>query len=606
MNKDVIYIDPEDDITDIISRIKSGKRDTVALVPPKNPGILRSVVNFKLLAKASKETEKTLVLITADESMIKLASSTDMLVANNLQAKPETPKPSLAKPTPTVTEDKTRVVLNLPDKKPAKDLPEPDETLEEVVQKSAEKDKKEEEERDEEEAKERKKIKIPDFRKFKKFLIPGVAFLIALIVFLIWAFAFAPGADVIVSVKTTNENFSQSVSFVKAQDKSDPAAGVFFLETHKITKETSVEFEGTGQKDVGTKATGTINLVRNTSLSHAYYTEKNIVDTTSASISFNEIPAIDVPKGTIISYGGNGKNYIVTEDTRLEGISKDDANKYCDTLTVSDLLLQKNMNCASLNKTVQINVEAQNNGEDYNLGPTNNSSGWSISPATQLFSVKNSASISGGITKSIAVVDQADIDVAKSKIEAPNEAEAKDELLKTFPTSLASISNTVKFESAEPVSNVAVGDEMEGVTGNKIKPKLVMVTTISMYGVDRTKLDEFIQIKHGEKIKSRTDQKIYSTGVSQNKDENRAFIEQYVETAADSATGKLKSVVAVGPKISEEEVWNKVKGKKIGDARSQLKSINGISDVEIKTTVPWVSSVPDNAYKVTIRIKFDE
>jgi hypothetical protein len=606
MNKDVIYIDPEDDITDIISRIKGSKRDTVALVPPKNPGILRSVVNFKLLSKASKETDKTLVLITTDESMIKLASSTDMLVANNLQAKPETPKPSLAAPTPTVTEDKSRVVLNMPDKKPAKDLPEPDEALEDVVQKSNEKDKKEEKEREEEEEKERKKIKIPDFKKFKKFLIPGAAFLIALIVFLIWAFAFAPGAEVTVMVKTTNENFSESVSFVKTQDKSDPAAGVFFLETHKITKETSVEFEGTGIKDVGTKATGTINLIRNTSISHAYYTEKNIVNTSTPTISFNEIPAVDIPKGTIISYGGNGKNYIVTEDARLDGISKDDANKYCDTFVINDLLLKKNMNCASLNKTVQVNVEAQNNGEDYNLGPTNNGSGWSISPATQLFSVKSSASLAGGVTKTVAVVDQVDIDIAKSKIEAPNEAEAKTELLATFPTSLAPISNTVRFESADPVANVKVGDEMEGVTGNKIKPKLVMVTTISMYGVDRSKLDEFIQIKHGEKIKSRTDQKIYSTGVSQNKDENKAFIEQYVETAADSATGKLKSVVAIGPKISEEDVWNKVRGKKIGDARSQLKSINGVSDVNIKTTVPWVSSVPDNAYKVTIRIKFDE
>ena len=45
MNKDVIYIEPEDDITDIISRIKSSKQKVVALVPPKKLGIMRSAVN---------------------------------------------------------------------------------------------------------------------------------------------------------------------------------------------------------------------------------------------------------------------------------------------------------------------------------------------------------------------------------------------------------------------------------------------------------------------------------------------------------------------------------------------------------------------------------
>ena len=35
MNKDVIYIEPEDDITDIITKIEGSKEKIVALVPPK-------------------------------------------------------------------------------------------------------------------------------------------------------------------------------------------------------------------------------------------------------------------------------------------------------------------------------------------------------------------------------------------------------------------------------------------------------------------------------------------------------------------------------------------------------------------------------------------
>ena len=44
MNKDVIYIEPEDDITDIITKIEKSKEKIVALVPPKKAGVFRSVV----------------------------------------------------------------------------------------------------------------------------------------------------------------------------------------------------------------------------------------------------------------------------------------------------------------------------------------------------------------------------------------------------------------------------------------------------------------------------------------------------------------------------------------------------------------------------------
>ena len=39
MNKEVIYIDSEDDITDVISKVKSAKEKIVALVPPKGIGV---------------------------------------------------------------------------------------------------------------------------------------------------------------------------------------------------------------------------------------------------------------------------------------------------------------------------------------------------------------------------------------------------------------------------------------------------------------------------------------------------------------------------------------------------------------------------------------
>ena len=92
MNKDVIYIEPEDDITDILVNIKGAKHKIIALVPPKKAGVLHSAVNFKLIAKTAIRKKKTVVLITSDESLLRLAEKVKMPTAKTLQSKPHLPE----------------------------------------------------------------------------------------------------------------------------------------------------------------------------------------------------------------------------------------------------------------------------------------------------------------------------------------------------------------------------------------------------------------------------------------------------------------------------------------------------------------------------------
>jgi hypothetical protein len=63
MNKDVIYIDVEDDITAIIGKVKGAKEKIVALVPPKRIGVLQSAVNLRLIARAAKQEWEPLRLL---------------------------------------------------------------------------------------------------------------------------------------------------------------------------------------------------------------------------------------------------------------------------------------------------------------------------------------------------------------------------------------------------------------------------------------------------------------------------------------------------------------------------------------------------------------
>ena len=108
MNKDVIYIEPEDDITDIITKIENSKEKIVALVPPKKAGVFRSVVNIKLIAKVGFTADKTIVLVTTDPSITKLAAATKIPVTKNLQTAPKVP--SLVDDEETETTSKEELV----------------------------------------------------------------------------------------------------------------------------------------------------------------------------------------------------------------------------------------------------------------------------------------------------------------------------------------------------------------------------------------------------------------------------------------------------------------------------------------------------------------
>ena len=86
MNKDVIYIDIEDDITTIIGKIKASKQRIIALVPPRRTGILQSAVNIRLLSRAAKSADKTIVIITND-SVLALCRSEERRVGKECRSR---------------------------------------------------------------------------------------------------------------------------------------------------------------------------------------------------------------------------------------------------------------------------------------------------------------------------------------------------------------------------------------------------------------------------------------------------------------------------------------------------------------------------------------
>ena len=567
MNKDTFYIEPEDDITDIINHIKASKQKIIALVPPKKLNVLRSSINLKLIARTAKMHDKAIVVVTTDPTLMKMAALSSLPFAKNLSSRPTLPSefneadleyPAKAKKvspsdeieinekaassgsvsrvrtTNEETANRANTTSNLT-KNSTMNLDS------EEVAKNPE---------DEEADNQPKKILTLD--SLKNRIIIGVVAAILLIGSFIWAFILAPAAKISVKIKTIAENFSENVSFVTDTKQAVSKDGKFFLETASLEKNSEVEFEATGEKNVGDKATGELRLIATFDMS-----------TTTATASRPDVAT--VPQGSAFAY--RNLNFLTDQEVKISwdgSISNCDAGRHNGKCQVA--------------KTVK--ATAIEGGAKYNIEAV--SSGWQSSVAG-VEGYANSA-FKGGTDKIQKIVTASDITKAKEKL---TEADgAKEELFEKVPSDDIKIEDSYKKVTADPTSSPAVDQPTENG-----KAKLTAKTTYSVNYVDKAAVEEYVKSVVSTRLGG--DQKIYETG--------NIFIEKF-QNNNNSVTAKIKATLKTGPEVTEQSVLEKSLGKKVGEVTTLIKSINGVSDVEVNTSFPWVRQIPNDANKVSIKI----
>ena len=572
MNKDVIYVEPEDDITDIILKIENSKEKIVALVPPKKAGVFRSVVNIKLIAKSGTTSGKKIVLVTVDPSILRLAAAARIPVTKNLQTAPTIPEvtaDSDAVKHETLVEESDGTVETEEDVKELvggdKDA---DKDAKDDAKEAEGKDTKEsgdedddEDDDEEEDTKKAKKNSRKDAGKsggnkiiewiktHKKLAIAGGIGIVALIILLVWAFAIAPAATVTVGVRTTTNPFSESVTFTDKMTDENVEEGKFYLEEKKLESVQEVEFEATGKKNVGEKAAGEVVV-------YTYFKNKGSVPVESGSkFTFSGMNFV-ADNGVTLSWDG-------------EDVKACENNGEASAITSGCLIYGR------------VKVTAEDSGAKYNVAPSN--TGWNTTASVGVYSDK---AMTGGTDKMISIVQQADIDKAKEALSAANENENKAKLLETVSEDALVINSSFEQKTGDAISTPGVGEEVkEGE-----KAKLKAVTTAKIDSIDKTKVIEYIT----KKVHLGDDQKIY--------DIKDPFIENFSKTDSGS-TGKLKTTYLTGPKLSVSSIVEMVRGKGIGDVQHQLKDIEGVTDVKIDTSFPWVMSIPGDTNKITVNLE---
>ena len=595
MNKDVIYIEPEEDITDIITKIEGSKSKIVALVPPKKAGVFRSIVNIKLIAKTASNLGKNVVFVTTDPSIIKLAAATKMPVTKDLQTAPTIPDADVAE---ELDDEDTEEAVDVDEEgEEEKEEEKKEEKVEKVVRKE-EADDEEEDEEDEEEEEEKpakkaeKKSEKPakkagPFAKLAKSDNPvlkwigthpkitigaGVGF-VFLIIFMIWAFGIAPAATITAQVKTKTGSFSENISFTDKLSEEKVEEGKFYIEEKKVEEKTELEFEATGEKNVGEKASGELTV--------SYY--------------FPVIGGggtISIPAGTIFT--NSGLNFATSAAASIHWDGDiTSADKDCENYVKGSI----DWMASGCKVSTKISVSAAEPGVAYNIAGDGD---WSR-PLGVI--VTGATAMTGGSDKTVTVVQQSDIDKALSVSSDANKNTYADEKKDEDSTEIIvrakledaiedgqfPIESSFKITFNDPVSSPAVGEEVpEGK-----KAKLTVTTSATIFVVDETKIKEFIT----EKAKIEDGQKIYEM--------KNPFVENFVKT--DSGyIGKLKTSYTSGSTITENDIVEVAKGKGIGTAKRDL----GEKFKDVKFTVdgslPWVSSVPGNVEKITVIINTEE
>ena len=277
----------------------------------------------------------------------------------------------------------------------------------------------------------------------------------------------------------------------------------------------------------------------------------------------------------------NGLEYEVESDASFYW---DGLPESCPSLKGKSLEeILKDPTCAA---SAELKITASAPGENYNL--SDQSSDWSAVGISNI-SFYNSGPISGGTSEIVTVVQQSDVDSALDKLKSENSVSGKEEILAKLSETTFPIETSFKTSTSDPVSTPAVGEEVkEGVT-----PTVSTETSYTMFTLDYVRIEDYIK----KKANIPDDRDIYSVG--------SPFLEYFIESE-DGYSAKLKTTYQIGPKVSETDILEKSKGKKIGEVQSLLKSINGVSSVNIKKSVFWVNSIPTDPNKITIELNVEE
>lgn len=555
-NKDVVYIDVDEEITGIIDKVRSSRHQIVALVIPKRSTVLQSIVNMKLLKRSADHAKKNIVLITGDEGVLPLAGSVGLHVARNLQSRPEIPKaPPAFDAKPEIAEEPVRMAGKFDDESPvdrtktlgelsgvaaADDAIELDNSHDDEKPTPDEQDNGKKKGKKEKKPKKNKALAVPNFGRFRSWLFIGAAFIIIFIILLVFSLTVLPRATITVDTNSQNVSSNLQLTLSSSANSVNTTTEVIPAQTAQAQKTYTGTANATGQQNNGQKASGSVTL----------------------SLTDCSQPSVTIPAGTGIV--ANSLTFITQSSVTLYSFTK---GGNCD-----------NSQFQNLGSSATVNVVAQNGGSNYNIQPST----FTV-PNVSNVSGSSSQAFTGGTDDIQQIVQQADISNAQSKINT-NTSGMKTQLEGDLQSEgLYPIQATFTATTPTPSPSTAAGQPASTVT-------VTESVTYTMQGVKQSDLQSIVAASVKNQI-SGNSQKILNYGIS-----SATF------TAQGTNAVNMQDNALVGFALDQSTIKSQVAGQKPGTAESTIKSYSGVTNATVHLSPFWVSTIPKNTNKITVTI----
>jgi hypothetical protein len=587
MGKEIIHIEVDEDIAGIIGRVMAAEEKVVAVVAPKNLGALRSAMNLKLLKKAAKNAGKIVAVVSDNPAMKGLAGAAQVPLAANLESTPEIPEAPAAVEGQLVAEELTTgealtiadgsddsLASRLSSNETARALAplSPDGDSPRIVVEKSEAEQTDSPSSDGDTSTTAKKRRFTaltakvDKVWQKALIIGGVVVGAVAIGILVLFLLVKPSATVNIATQMDTIDVRSEVRF--KTDDNNVEGGLFRLTEKSLGVEQSQEFEATGEKFEGTRASGQITI------------------------------RYCGPSQTITSdqwFEVGGKKFRLSNTITLEGTA-----------------------CGGEWRSTTAVVTADDIGEEYNVA-----SGTDMILSTDRNGYQTgvkSNGIAGGSKQTVKVVSEDDVKNALSQMDSASIEEGRSRLKASLPEDVYAFDLTFISESGSVEVMPKVGETV--AAGAK-----ATVKRTQNYKIMTASKPDMEQFARSLAEAQADGKKIYEIGRFQDGD---LFLERVAITSQTGGTtcpetpvegepecvpkpgvvkevsALLKTVAKAGDEISESEIKAVAQGQRVNDANRLVMEVRGVQRVDISLKPFWANRLPKDGARITVNIEADK
>lgn len=575
-----LYLEPDEEITSVIDRLKEIDDPDVAIVIPKRAGLLQSIVNLKLLRFQAEQLKKRISVVTTDKTGRNLASAVGLTVHQKLPESGGKVKEAVVKETvgseiPITFRKRASKIIGKPSETDAPEIgykpggkgvvKRSIEQLREIAplggKSSAQADKPVRS--IPVQAADTSKVPATQSRFLPKVSLPGIKspkaleqdsvkkapaakpwtsllkrwgwkLVIPVVVVLLGAGTAAaivlPEAHITVTPKTDPLNVDVPLTLSAKAPGVDAAANVLPAKVIEVTRSGSRQVKATGQSAGGEKARGDITVVNTLS--------KNQPLVTKTRFQSPDGRVFRAQSSIVVPAGGQTTVAVIADDGGEAG-----------------------------------NLPAGTKLTIPGLGGGDSVSGKVDTPLT------------GGTSSATSEISKSDVDRAKTELAEQVAREGLDE---------AHGKLAVGYKLDEHVVAATV------LSADTAPPVGTPASTFTITG--RVRISYFTyQEDELKKMINEDLQKQLPAGTELVDERTQAFT--VTQTSADQIVGAMKISTFAAAGVSKDQVTETIKGKRSAEAATALKAGGKVSDIRIKLSPFWVMHIPKDGRKVHIHFQ---